>query len=101
MAWVSPQYTREAVNKAGRVLVSASAEEGEENEEAFAIISNWRSSHSFPLNTFKIRLIDYAHGVNPKALVAQRLKRLSSIAEKLRRFPTMKLSAMQDIAGCR
>ena len=34
-------------------------------------------------------------------LVAQRLKRVSSIYEKLRRFPKMNLSRMQDIGGAR
>jgi hypothetical protein len=34
-------------------------------------------------------------------LIAQRTKRLVSIAAKLKRFPDMKLSQMQDIGGCR
>jgi len=34
-------------------------------------------------------------------LIAQRIKRLSSITHKLHRFPDMKLSQMQDIGGCR
>ena len=39
--------------------------------------------------------------LDPECLVAQRLKRLSSIDSKLSRFKNMKLSQMQDIAGCR
>ncbi len=39
--------------------------------------------------------------VDPQAIIAQRLKRLSSIEVKLRRFHSMKLSQMQDIGGCR
>jgi len=35
------------------------------------------------------------------ALIAQRLKRSVSIVSKLQRFPRMKLSTMQDIAGLR
>ena len=31
----------------------------------------------------------------------QRLKRMPTIVDKLRRLPTMKLSSMQDIGGCR
>ena len=39
--------------------------------------------------------------VDTDAVVAQRLKRLSSIEFKLTRFPEMPLSRMQDIGGCR
>lgn len=39
--------------------------------------------------------------IDPNCLVAQRIKRLPSIYHKLDRFPTMKLSQMQDIGGCR
>ncbi|MDD4796164.1 MAG: RelA/SpoT domain-containing protein [Eubacteriales bacterium] len=38
-------------------------------------------------------------GIN--AIVAQRLKRLQSITNKLNRFPNMGLCTMQDIGGCR
>jgi ppGpp synthetase/RelA/SpoT-type nucleotidyltranferase len=36
-----------------------------------------------------------------EVIVAQRLKRLATILDKLGRFPDMKLSRMQDIGGCR
>ncbi|MEO9230043.1 MAG: DUF6456 domain-containing protein [Devosia sp.] len=39
--------------------------------------------------------------MDPDILVAQRIKRMSSIEMKLQRFPTMTLSQMQDIGGCR
>jgi hypothetical protein len=38
---------------------------------------------------------------NPKALIAQRMKRRPSIEVKLLHNPHMKLSQMQDIGGCR
>ena len=46
-------------------------------------------------------LLGRAKGADERAVVAQRLKRLSSITAKLRRFRDMKLSRMQDIGGCR
>ncbi len=95
--WAPPIYAREVVNKAACVLVFP---DRYEYENDFEIISNWRTAHNFPLNTFKIGLLKRARTVNSKSIVAQRLKRLSSIALKLRRFPEMKLSQMQDIAGC-
>jgi hypothetical protein len=42
-----------------------------------------------------------ARKVYEHALVAQRLKRVPSIISKLERFPSMNLSRMQDIGGCR
>ena len=73
MAWATPQYST----------------------------NNWRSSHGMPLNTFRKTLRLYATRLDSQSLVAQRIKRLSSIELKLRRFPTMKLSQMQDLGGCR
>jgi hypothetical protein len=72
-----------------------------EFDEALDVINNWRSSHSFPLNTFQTGLRKKARGLDSTALVAQRLKRLSSIELKLELIPNMKLSRMQDIGGCR
>ena len=42
-----------------------------------------------------------SNAVDQKSLVAQRIKRLSSIESKLGRFQSLKLSQMQDIGGCR
>jgi ppGpp synthetase/RelA/SpoT-type nucleotidyltranferase len=70
-------------------------------ETALPIINNWRASHSFPLNTFRINLNRSARNADPERLTAQRIKRLSSISSKLQRFPQMKLTQMQDIGGCR
>jgi len=64
-------------------------------------MSNWRSSHAFPLNTVTVSLKKVARNVDPAALVAQRLKRIPSIIDKLDREPSMSLARMQDIGGCR
>ena len=50
------------------------------------VISNWRSSHSFPLNTLQVRLREKAKSIHGSAIVAQRLKRVPSIIQKLQRF---------------
>jgi len=115
MAWAVPQSSKSQVDSAGDILVrdyfSQVNGAGEtlqddyrdfaELEGAFVIINNWRSSHSFPLNTLQMGLRRLSKHIDPNSLVAQRIKRLSSIELKLRRFPTMKLSQMQDIGGCR
>ena len=103
MAWVVPLYSRERVNWAGRALVSPSfsQEEEEAKQDALFIVDNWRSSHSYPLHAFQMTLRNKARGVDGKAIIAQRLKRLPAILSKLRRIPHLNLSAMQDIGGCR
>jgi hypothetical protein len=72
-----------------------------ERDKALEIINNWRSSHAYPLQVTKMTLLNRARKVDGNALIAQRLKRLSSIDAKLRRFADMRLSRMHDIGGCR
>jgi hypothetical protein len=106
MAWATPKHTKTQIDRAGIVLVSeppAGDFNGwfDEYDDALVKINNWRSSHNFPLNTFQVGLREKGRQVTSNCLVAQRIKRLSSIALKLRRFPSIRLSQMQDIGGCR
>ena len=100
MAWAIPCYSRSRVDQAGREYIDASAN-AETRELARVVINNWRSSHSYPLNTLTVNLRDVAGRFDDNATVAQRIKRLPSIRHKLERFSGMKLSRMQDIGGCR
>jgi hypothetical protein len=110
MAWAIPKYSKEEVNAAGQVLVRemnadtphwSDVDRWNNYDIAVATINNWRSIHGYPLNTFQMNLRNSARSADQTALVAQRTKRLSSIAMKLDRFPKMKLTQMQDIGGCR
>jgi hypothetical protein len=107
MAWTKPLFTREKANVAARALVAYDAlpnfdvDAYAAYERALPIINNWRSSHGFPLNTFRVNLNRAARKLDPECLLAQRIKRLSSISAKLQRFPDMKFSQMQDVGGCR
>lgn len=103
MAWTTPLYSKSQVDAAGKVLATPLEEIDDYNEveNALGIINNWRSSHSFPLNTLQMGLRRHAKKVDDQSLIAQRIKRLSSIELKLVRFPGMQLSRMQDIGGCR
>lgn len=101
MAWTVPEYTREQVDRAGDFLIAPEEEHFWELDETLTVINNWRSSHSFPLNTFQIGLRRRGKRVDKRCLVAQRIKRLSSIESKLDRLRWLKLSGMQDIGGCR
>ena len=102
MDWVTPQYSRSKIDAAGKELLKPPFfGESEEYDEALSIISNWRSAHSRPLYTFRFGLRRYAQEIDPNVVVAQRIKRLSSISLKLSLRNNMRLSQMQDIGGCR
>lgn len=105
MAWKKPKYDKNELNKAGIVLKDSIGSE-EEIAKATVILNNWRAIHSYPLHIFQMTLKNISKKCDKDSLVAQRLKRASSIINKLNRKyegrnPTMQLSQMQDIAGCR
>jgi hypothetical protein len=106
MTWVKPKgYSRGRIDRAGDVLISETSTDLEK-EEALEILDNWRAIHSYPMHVFKMRLKNKSRLVDPNSLTAQRLKRVPAIIYKLKRRyngrpPTMKLSQMQDIGGCR
>jgi hypothetical protein len=100
VAWTKPEFSRGRVNDAGDLLAGTDPSPDQINL-ALAVLNNWRSSHSFPLNTIQMGLRGKAQSVYASALVVQRLKRTTSIVTKLRRFRGMKLARMQDIGGCR
>ena len=102
MAFAVPQYSRQEVNHAGECLIANPNVVWIANrDQMLAIINNWRSSHAFPLQSFKMTLLSRAKKVDSRPIVAQRLKRLPSIELKLRRFKDMRLAQMQDLGGCR
>jgi hypothetical protein len=102
MEWATPEYSRTQVDKAGTILTGDWKKTPRDDiHHAIEIAENWRSSHSYPLNTFQMTLRQKCKGIDAEAIVAQRLKRFISIIAKLDRFETMKLSQMQDIGGCR
>lgn len=99
--WEIPAYSRSQVNRAGEAIVDPSGLDAADYIQALLVVHNWRSSHSFPLNYFQMRLRRCVEKLDPDGIVAQRLKRFPSIEKKLRVEPTMKLSTMHDIGGCR
>lgn len=100
MAWILPQHSRAAVDRAGRNIVDPRCSE-RDRLESEVVVNNWRSSHSFPLNTIQNGLRKRAQAVDKRFVVAQRIKRLESIQQKLIRFPSTRLSQLQDLGGCR
>lgn len=61
----------------------------------------YRAMHSYPLTkaTMGLRSVVRTEGCDLE--VSQRLKRMTTVLDKLTRHPTMQLSTMQDIGGCR
>lgn len=93
-------YSRTKIDRAGRELVLA-MESQDTLETALAPVNDWRSFHAFPLNSITVVLKQKARRIQADALVVQRLKRSRSILAKLVREPSMRLTQMQDIGGCR
>lgn len=102
MEWIEPNYSKKKVKKAGEFLVSEDFNIHDEKIYSLApVFFNWRSSHAFPMQIMLDFLRKNALRIDEKALVVQRLKRVSSIIGKLGRQNGMSLSRMEDIAGCR
>ncbi|WP_296464401.1 RelA/SpoT domain-containing protein [Rhodoferax sp.] len=82
------------MNRAG-----ANVRAGIASEEDHSLIQVWRAAHRPVLNTFQSLLRMRTRETTAK--VAQRLKRKSTIYDKLQRERDMQLARMDDIAGCR
>lgn len=61
----------------------------------------FRAAHQKPLVKANNGLRSIANSLEISAVISQRLKRMATIIDKLHRHPTMDLSRMQDIGGCR
>ncbi len=111
---MASQPSKEAVNRAGALVAAlvavykrGDAEELERLEAdeasldaAGELIDWWRSLHVKPLTSLSANLRYYLKPHGP-VVVAQRLKRAPTMIDKLLREPTMKLTQMADIGGCR
>ena len=98
--WKTVEYSRNQIIKAGKIIKKDNILPQEINT-ATDIIDNWRAAHAFPMHVIYMHLRRMATSVNKDIIVAERLKRLDSIINKLKREKTMSLWAMQDLGGCR
>lgn len=89
-----PGGSKSSVNRAGDHVRA-----GKVTSDDIKIIDEWRAAHRAVLNTFQAILRTRTRGKG--ITVAQRHKRKRTIFDKLKRFPRMQLSRMDDIAGCR
>ena len=117
-AEVGVSYTKGEVNRAGRLIrryldigVASDFDEAlatigiQEVVGAFRAVTWWRSLHARPLTLVAAGLryhVDKEHGrIDGHIDVTQRLKRRSTIINKLTREPTMEVAQMHDIGGVR
>lgn len=91
-------FTKGEVNRVGDALRLYSADSSD-LDHAIGVVDYWRQIHLEPLREMMEIIYGYSEG---KSLpVAGRVKKFDTIVDKLRRIPTVKLSTMYDIAGCR
>ena len=97
--WKEPEFTKKQINEAGNIIRNPDSS-FKDVQAARVIIDNWRAAHAYPLHVFYMNLRGKA-GSRTDIIVAERLKRLDSILDKLQREPGMELYRMQDLGGCR
>jgi putative GTP pyrophosphokinase len=95
-----PTESKSLINKAGKTLVQGDIF-SIKYKEALELANRWRACHAYPINTFQATLRTKIKSCSGEVLVAQRLKRMPTIIDKLSRFPNMQITTMQDIAGIR
>jgi ppGpp synthetase/RelA/SpoT-type nucleotidyltranferase len=100
---VSISCSKKDVQRAGEALISDDLRKTDPElfKQSMGVLSYWRANHVHSLDHVTNLLKEKSLKVDRKSIVVKRLKRAPSIIEKLKRFDTMKLRNMQDIAGCR
>lgn len=68
---------------------------------AFNIAWRYRAEFQTPLTSVVMGLRSFVKSEGAPVIVAQRLKRMPTILDKLSRHAAMQLTRMQDIGGCR
>ncbi len=95
-----PRESRNQINKAGAILI-ADNPSALDLGWALNLANRWRACHAYPINTFQATLRTKLRAYREDPIAAQRLKRMPTIIDKLKRYPAMKLTTMQDIGGVR
>ena len=89
------------IDKAGRRLAELGNHGNVGLAEAEQIVHGFRVAHRQALRSARRGLESCISTLGYDAEIATRTKRTSSIVDKLTRLPTMRLSSMGDIGGCR
>lgn len=94
------KYGSKRISKAGNIALTSRVKQ--EVDDAVNVIDDWRSLHLVPLDELQNSLVPMLKRNNIRIYaVSRRLKRISSILNKLDRNPKSGLGTMQDIGGLR
>lgn len=98
----APPSSKREVNRAGRAISNRVG-----TDKDLEIVDQWRAAHGYVINTFQIFFKRRINKINRAIEFAQRLKRRSTVLDKIaRRHPDGRplmsdVTTMQDFAGCR
>lgn len=70
-------------------------------DRALTCVLTYRATHQYSLTKATMGLRSMVRTERCPIEVSQRLKRITTILDKLKREPTLPLASMQDIGGCR
>lgn len=103
MRYEKPKLPVPLINAAGRYISTFDVISYDRKDlmDAIDVVTHFKNCHHFPLDTLYTTLKRRARKIHGNALTAQRIKRSTSIVKKLIWQPSLKLSQMQDIGGCR
>jgi putative GTP pyrophosphokinase len=83
------------------VAGSGSTHSDEEISDAYNCLASFREGFGTPLTKTTMGVRSMVRTVRAPLVVSQRLKRIVTMLDKLDRHENMKVTRMQDIAGCR
>lgn len=69
--------------------------------QAWDAVQEFRAGFQYPMTKVAVGVRQFVARESSEVIVAQRLKRMPQIINKLVRFPDTKLARMEDIGGCR
>ena len=92
-------YSHSEIDRVGEIIRHERFDD--DYYDAVKVLNNWREAHGAILDKFFDKCVKLSRKIDKDIIVAQRLKRLPTIIDKLNRLDDMRLHRMQDIAGVR
>ena len=93
--------TKGQINRIGQNLLKSIQEKKAPSEEDLFGLQQYRKEFKEPLRNASNELLRIMQNIDNEGIVTYRVKRIESILSKIERQPTMDLSRVNDIAGCR
>ena len=93
------QFSSGEVDRLGKRL--REAEGRSRSAEDVAMYVAWSTGYARAMQEVRTAIFEQAVEASVEGTISSRVKQIDSVAAKLRRMPTMRLSVLEDIAGCR